>query len=129
MTLLLTSDLHRDGAKLLWLLDEAPAHDAVFMAGDMLEFSSNVSLAEQSAGATRWRDKVLANGKSFAWCSGNHDFLEGDRTPILDASPLWMKQTPSSERFVSDGESRLLQIGGERIAITTIPWPVGIRSS
>jgi len=125
LKLLLTSDLHRDGAKLLWLLDHAPAHDALFVAGDLLEIFSKTEFAEQSAAAIRWRDEVLANGKSFAWCSGNHDFLEGDRTPMLDASPLWMKQTPSSETCISDGESRLLQVGSERIAITTIPWPVG----
>ena len=125
MKFLLTSDLHRDGAKLLWLLDHAPAHVALLVAGDLLEIFSKTELAEQSAATIRWRDEVLANGKSFAWCSGNHDFLEGDRTPMLDASPLWMKQTPSSETCISDGESGLLQVGIERIAITTIPWQIG----
>jgi Icc-related predicted phosphoesterase len=122
MKLLLTCDLHRDGTKLLWFLDQAPAHDALLVAGDMLQFFSKVGLEEQSAGALRWRDTVLSAGKAFAWCSGNHDFLEGNRTPMFEASPLWMKQIPSSETFVSDGESRLLNAGAGKIAITTIPW-------
>ncbi len=48
MTLLLTSDLHRDGTKLLWLLDEAPAHDALFVAGDLLDMFSNADLPSRA---------------------------------------------------------------------------------
>ena len=45
MRLLLTSDLHRDAKKLLWLLDEAPNHDALFVAGDLLDIFSNTGFA------------------------------------------------------------------------------------
>jgi Icc-related predicted phosphoesterase len=120
--LLLTADLHRDGAKLLWLLDEAPAHDALLVAGDLLDIFSNTGLPEQTLGALRFRQAVLSSGKSFAWCSGNHDFYHGDRTPMTAASPLWMQE--SHESCVCDGNTRILEAGGESVAITTIPWPV-----
>ncbi len=124
MRLILTSDLHRDGAKLLWLLDEAPAHDALLVAGDHLDIFSNAAVEEQIAGTLRWRQLVQDAGKSFAWCSGNHDFFCGEKTPMSAASPLWMKDAPSSATCVTDGESRLLKAGGENIALTTLPWPV-----
>jgi predicted phosphodiesterase len=59
MRILLTSDLHRDGKKLLWLLDEAPAHDALLVAGDHLDIFSNTGLSEQKSCVLRWRDGVL----------------------------------------------------------------------
>ena len=124
MRLLLTSDLHRDGAKLLWLLDEAPQYDALLVAGDLLDIFSENSFEEQKTGPLRWKDVVLKSGKSLAWCSGNHDFFNGDHTPMVAASPLWMTETPSSKKYVTDGESRILQVGVDKVAITTIPWPV-----
>ena len=124
MRLLLTSDLHRDGKKLLWLLDEAPEHDALIIAGDLLDIFSNTSFVEQKSGAIRWKDTFLKTGKSLAWSSGNHDFFNGDHTPMSAGSPLWMREATSTKDFVTDGESRLLTIGDERLAVTTLPWPV-----
>jgi len=124
MRLLLTSDLHRNGKKLLWLLDEAPGHDALVVAGDLLDIFSNTGFTDQKSGALRWRDAVLKSGKSFAWCSGNHDFFHGDHTPMAAASPLWMRENPSTKSFVTDGETRLLQTTRGNLAVTTIPWPV-----
>jgi len=124
MKLLLTSDLHKDGAKLLWLLEEAPSCDALLVAGDLLDIFSKTSFTEQTAGTLRWREAVIATGKSFAWCSGNHDFFHDDKTAMSGASPLWMKQSPSSQTCVTDGETRILHTGAERIAISSIPWPV-----
>jgi predicted phosphodiesterase len=122
--LLLTSDLHKDGAKLLWLLEEAPPCDALLVAGDLLDIFSKTSFTDQTTGTLRWREAVIATGKSFAWCSGNHDFFHDDKTAMSGASPLWMMQSPSSQTCVTDGETRILHTGAERIAITTIPWPV-----
>lgn len=124
MRLLLTSDLHRDGGKLLWLLEEAPECDALLVAGDLLDIFSSTGFEDQKSGTLRWRQAILNTGKSFAWCSGNHDFFQGKHTPVSAASPLWMKETPSSATCVTDGETRLLQVGRERIAITTLPWPI-----
>jgi len=124
MKILLTSDLHRDGKKLLWLLDEAPEHDALFVAGDLLDIFSNTGFNEQKGGDLRWRETILQSGKSFAWCSGNHDFFHGDHTPMAAASPLWMREKPSTKTCITDGESRFLETPSGNIAVTTIPWPV-----
>ena len=124
MNIILTSDLHRDGAKLLWLLDEAPQHNALLVAGDLLDIFSNTVMSDQTSGALRWRDAYLKSGKSLAWCSGNHDFYHGDHTPTSEASPLWMREIPSSSTYLTDGESRLLDVGLEKVAVTTLPWPV-----
>jgi len=37
MRLILTADLHLDGIKFSWLLNEASTHDVILMAGDMLD--------------------------------------------------------------------------------------------
>jgi Icc-related predicted phosphoesterase len=59
MKLLLTADLHRDARKLLWLLEEAPEHDALLVAGDLLDIFSNTGFADQKSGILRWGDGVL----------------------------------------------------------------------
>jgi Icc-related predicted phosphoesterase len=124
MKLLLVSDLHRDGKKLLWLLEEAPSHDALLVAGDHLNIFSNVSFSEQQAGAIRWSNVVRENKSFFAWCSGNHDFPNGDCTLMSSASPLWMQDKEYSGDFVGDGQSRILCGACGSFVITTIPWPI-----
>jgi len=123
MNLILTADTHRDGKKLLWLLDDAPNHDGLLVAGDLLDIFSATGFDEQAASARRWRDAVLETGRSFAWCSGNHDFFHGEDTPMACASPLWMQESTLNNRCITDGESRLLKVGDEQLVVTTIPWP------
>lgn len=125
MKLLLTSDLHRDGAKLLWLLDEAPAHDALLVAGDLLDIFSNATFEDQTSGALRWKNAILTSGRAFAWCSGNHDFFHGDHTPMTAASPDWMHQDATRQDALTDGQSRLLETAAGPLAVTTIPYPIG----
>lgn len=48
MRLLLTPDPHRDGKKLLWFLDKAPEHDALLVAGDLLDIFSNTDFKVQT---------------------------------------------------------------------------------
>ncbi len=124
MRLLLTSDLHRDGKKLLWLFDHAPEHDALLVAGDLLDIFSSVDFAEQHSGAVRWKEAFLRSKKSMAWCSGNHDFFHGEDALVTIASPRWMREQASTDSFVTDGESRLLATANGKLAVTTIPWPV-----
>jgi len=124
MQLLLTSDLHRDKTRLRWLAQKAPPHDALLVAGDLLNIFSDTGFTEQKSGALLWRQSVLDSGKSFAWCSGNHDFFYAENTAMSSASPLWMRESPSSPNCVTDGETRLLRVGRECVAITTVPWPV-----
>ncbi|MEI6033613.1 MAG: metallophosphoesterase [Verrucomicrobiae bacterium] len=125
MRILLTADLHRDEAKLRWLIESAPAHDAVLVAGDLLDIFSNAGFMEQKSRIIRWKSSVLARDRALAWCSGNHDFFHGDHTPMSAASPLWMRESPPTKMFVPDGESRLIETPGGRLAVTTLPWPVG----
>jgi Icc-related predicted phosphoesterase len=124
MRLLLTSDLHLDETKLRWLLESAPAHDALLVAGDLLDIFSSAGFAEQKSRIIRWKSSVLARERALAWCSGNHDFFQGSHTPMSDASPLWMRESPATKMFVPDGESRLIETPGGSFAVTTLPWPV-----
>jgi len=124
MRIILTSDIHCDNAKLRWLLEDVPGHDALLVAGDLLDIFSNAGFAEQKAEILRWKSSVLARNRAFTWCSGNHDFFQDIHSPMSGASPLWMKEDPSSKSILSDGESGLLDLAGGRIAVTTLPWPV-----
>ena len=124
MRLLLTSDLHRDSNKLRWLLEEAPPHDALLVAGDLLNISSRTLFEDQVRHTLYWKTLVQKSGKSFAWCSGKHDLFEGEKTPMLGASPKWMHECPSSPPYVTDGESRVMEVAGEKIVITTIPFSI-----
>lgn len=124
MRLLFTSDIHCDKTKLHWFLEDAPKHDALLAAGDFLDIFSKTDFAEQNTRILRWKSSVLARNRAFAWCSGNHDFFQDLRSPMSGASPLWMKESPSSNFFLSDGESGVLDVAGGRIAVTTLPWPV-----
>lgn len=124
MRLLLTADLHRDGRKLLWLLDNAPKHDALLIAGDHLDIFASATLSDQKAGALRWKDAYLNTGKSLAWCSGNHDFFYGEDSPMAQASPFWMREDASHSQYITDGESKILESKAGGLAVTTVPWPV-----
>ena len=97
MTLLLTSDLHLHSAKLLHLLNEAPIYDAMLVAGDHLNIFAESGLDEQSEKVLRWRNQIIAASKSFAWCSGNHDFLYDIDTLMEGAAPQWMRGQPSTK--------------------------------
>jgi len=125
MRVLLTSDLHGDETKLRWLIESAPAHDALLVAGDLLDIFSNAGFVEQKSRIIRWKSSVLARDRALAWCSGNHDFFHGDHTPRSAASPMWMRENPATKMFVPDGESRLIETPGERMAVTSLPWPAG----
>lgn len=123
MKLLLVSDLHRDGKKLLWILEDAPPHDAVLIAGDMLDIFSNTAMRMQIDGAKRYRDTLLSEKQWVVWCSGNHDFYVGENTSTDAASPAWMREE-TAPQFVRDGESRIIGDGRDAAIVTTVPWPV-----
>ena len=85
MKILLTADLHRDKTKLRWLLEDAPEHDALFVAGDFLDIFSNTGFTEQKSEIIRWKSSVLTRDRGLAGCSGNHDFFQGERSPMSAA--------------------------------------------
>jgi len=92
MRILLTSDLHSDDAKLRWLVEESPTHDVLLVAGDLLDIFSRTGFIGQKSRMIRWKSSVLACDRAMTWCSGNHDFFNGDQTPMAGASPLWMRE-------------------------------------
>jgi Icc-related predicted phosphoesterase len=122
MKVLLVSDLHSDHTKLDWVAMNAEQFDVVAVAGDLLNIFVHEDSSAQQKRILRWKGRVLKSGCSLAWCSGNHDFFHGEDSPIIAASPDWM--TGADERFVGDGETRLLTSKSGTLAITTSPWPV-----
>lgn len=125
MKLLLTSDLHGDEAKLNWLRDHAPRHDALLVAGDHLDIFSSTNEAAQQKKVLAWAQSIVNDGRTLIWSSGNHDFFTGEDTPMAEASPRWMRESATnSQRWVTDGETRLLELGTAKLVVTTLPWPV-----
>lgn len=122
MKLLLVSDLHAHYEKLEWVRIHAEAFDLIAVAGDLLDIFSSEDPERQKERVSKWRDEIIAAGSSLVWCSGNHDFFNGEDSPIIAASPNWM--VGESDRFVGDGMTKLVKTGGGHIAVTTVPWPV-----
>lgn len=121
MRLLLTSDLHMDGKKFLWLLDSSPECDAVLVAGDILAMFSSQPFASQAESANRWREAIVRTGRDFVWCSGNHDVLHGS---MRGSGVGWMRNRGSTPRYVGDGETGLVAENWGGMAVTSIPWPL-----
>ena len=69
---LLVSDLHYDLRQFDWVLENAPDHDVVAIAGDLLDIASPVPLQAQIAAASAFLGN-LAKLTTVAVCSGNHD--------------------------------------------------------
>jgi Icc-related predicted phosphoesterase len=124
MRLLLTSDLHCDVVKMRWLLNHAPAHDALLVAGDLLNIFSDDGAALQIGEVKQFHRVILESGRALVFSSGNHDFFDSIDTSLCAASPRWISELPERAEFVGDGESRLLDLGFGKVVITTIPWPV-----
>jgi len=122
MKLLFVSDLHAQEVKMSWVLEHARAFDAVCVAGDLLDIFSAEPPERQQRRVLSWRDSVLREGTALVWCSGNHDFILGDRTPVEGHSPAWMCDTTMAG-FIGDGRSERIKLRSGELVITTIPWP------
>lgn len=83
MNLLLVADLHYSLKQFDWLLSVAEEHDAVVVAGDLLESASLVPQHAQIVVVTEYLRRLSEMTQVFV-CSGNHD---------LDA------EGPGGERF------------------------------
>jgi Icc-related predicted phosphoesterase len=129
MKLLLVAGLHRDAAKVLWLLEEAPKADVLVLGGDLLQIFSNIPAHEQISGVRRTLD-VLAEQFPFVVCSsGNHDFFEGEGSRMSSASPAWMHKI-EVPNLIGDGQTRQVGDGTDGktgMIVSTIPWPVTSR--
>jgi Icc-related predicted phosphoesterase len=102
MKLLLTADLHYRLDWYEWLLKNAPAYDAVAVAGDLLDMSQD--LPPQIEFLRGWVAKMKLAGTPLFLCDGNHDFNS-------TALP-WPKnpnERPSPEQAAFDRRARLAE--------------------
>jgi Icc-related predicted phosphoesterase len=72
MNLLLVADLHYALKQFDWILSVAPDHDAVVIAGDLLEVASVVPQDAQIVVVTEYLRRLSEMAQVFV-CSGNHD--------------------------------------------------------
>ena len=77
MNLLLVADLHYTLKQFDWILSVAADHDAVVIAGDLLEVASVVPQDAQIVVVTEYLRRLSEMTRVFV-CSGNHDLdVEG----------------------------------------------------
>lgn len=104
MALLLVSDLHYDLRKLDWLLEQAHTHDAVVIAGDLLDIASAVPLDAQITVVLEYLSRMAARTHVVV-CSGNHD-LDG-RESGGEKTTSWLREARDHGVQV-DGDSVVL---------------------
>jgi len=84
---LLVSDLHYDLRQFDWVLTAAAEHDAVVIAGDLLDLSSAVPVAAQIPVIMGYL-KRLAERSTVLVGSGNHDLTGRDENG--EKAPTWL---------------------------------------
>jgi predicted MPP superfamily phosphohydrolase len=72
MNILLVADLHYALKQFDWVLSVAADHDAVVIAGDLLETASVVPLDAQVVVVSEYLRRLAGITRVFV-CSGNHD--------------------------------------------------------
>lgn len=112
--MLLVSDLHYDLRKLDWLLEQAAEHDAVVIAGDLLNIASPVPLDAQITVVLAYLTRLAAR-TSVVVCSGNHDL--DHRTEAGEKATGWLAEARSAG-VCADGDS--LALGGW--LLTSCAW-------
>lgn len=143
MKILLTADLHAKMPWYDWIAQRAAKFDLICIAGDLLDAFQPESLAAQMVAIARWCEALPT---PLAISSGNHD---GNDEPLSLDGPLaelessedarerlgrfftakrWM-DTLASDRVVTDGQNRLLNVGKSQLVVTTIPYDYGGRSA
>ncbi len=114
MSYLAVSDLHFGLKQYDWLLLEARRHEAVLIAGDLLDISGHLELDEQIVVVTEYLRRLSRLTRVFV-CSGNHD---GDvRDEAQEYRARWLAQV-RAEGLCVDG--RGCDLGAVRISVC--PW-------
>ncbi|MEQ1902287.1 MAG: metallophosphoesterase [Devosia sp.] len=104
MKILVVADLHYSLPQFDWLVEAAPAYDAVIIAGDLLETNSIVDLGTQIVVVLKYL-KRLRDLTRVLVCSGNHDL---DATgPGGEKQALWMNEVKRLS-IPADGDTILL---------------------
>lgn len=119
MKVLLISDLHFRWFD--WVRAQAPQFDLVAIAGDLLDGDAKIPEIEQIAGA---KDLIteLTSQTQVAICSGNHDCeaeVFNGKSPFC----LWMSELKTAG-LVTDGRSRLVGAGNDRLVVTALHFDV-----
>jgi len=114
VNILLVSDLHYSLRHLDWVVEQAPDFDAVVLAGDHLDISSNVPLESQIV-VIQTYVKAIASVTTAVVCSGNHDLTA--RNEHSEKSAPWLQQAEPTGAIV-DWETLDL----DDVRITVCPW-------
>ena len=114
MNILMVGDLHYALRQYDWLLSVAPDHDAVIIAGDLLEVASVVPHDAQIVVVTEYLRRLCAMTQVFV-CSGNHD-LDAE-TPDGERLATWLPRL-GIPAVVRDGQSATLG----PVLISCFPW-------
>ncbi len=104
MKLLIVSDLHYALPQFDWVVEAAPAYDAVIIAGDLLDAFSDVDVGTQIVVVLKYL-KRLRDITRVLVCSGNHDLDEVG--PGGEKQALWMKQVKKLS-IPADGDTAWL---------------------
>jgi Icc-related predicted phosphoesterase len=114
MTLLAVSDLHFGLTQFDWLVQEAPRHDAVIIAGDLLDISGHLELDDQILVVSKYLRRISEQTRLLV-CSGNHD---GDaKNEHQEYVARWLQRV-RAEGLVVDGGS--CEVGGATVSVC--PW-------
>jgi Icc-related predicted phosphoesterase len=98
---LLVSDLHFDLRKLDWVLAQTADHDAIVIAGDLLDIASSVPLDAQITVALTYLERLGARVPTIV-CSGNHDL--DHRNDAGEKATRWLAEASAPGVHV-DGDS------------------------
>lgn len=114
MRVLLASDLHYQLRQYDWLIQAAPAFDAVVIAGDHLDIASAVP-GEVQIAALRASFDAIADRAPLFICSGNHDL--NARSDAGEKTADWLAPL-RGERLRVDGDSHPIR----ETLFTVCPW-------
>lgn len=101
MKILITSDLHNRHDWYNWLLYANVGHDAIAIAGDLIDMRFDT--APQVAFVTHWMNRATATGKKLFLCEGNHD-VSGTSFGELN----WMESIGMTLGVITVGRSEMV---------------------
>ncbi|MEO6396576.1 MAG: metallophosphoesterase [Devosia sp.] len=111
MKLLVVADLHYALPQFDWLVEAAPAYDAVIIAGDLLDINSSVDIGAQIVVVLKYL-KRLRDITKILVCSGNHDLDAVG--PGGEKQALWMS---SVKRLSIPADGDTLMLGDTLVTI------------
>lgn len=111
--ILLIADLHSRRHWYHWLVENAPQHDLVAVAGDLLDMFERDEGGQIDFLREQWFPAMVATGVPLAISSGNHD----------GSAIMWLSYIDRHGMVVGDGSTQLITVkSGERLIITTCPY-------